>query len=311
MPTPLEEALNALLTAVRGATSGESAGPEAPGQKPADEPQDVLAGINDANAKVRETAKWMATSFAAIGGVLIGGLGLSSLGKLTGNTPDERVAAAVTGLVFGIVGIGIAIWFTSRVLSPFLNTFRSADEHPKITAEVLGDGEILGGHDYEQLKAKITSLRAKVKNTTGPEKEKARQQLEGWEQTKRLALGVVGSRLLDCRFQAARVAIVSGFSLAAAGVGLFAWGANPPKDASKAPVALSQAPVRQRIQLTDRGVAALKRARGCERSYLTALAIAGREGSREVITVPSGRCRSVRFMLTPELGTATAAGRQR
>lgn len=100
-------------------------------------------------------------------------------------------------------------------------------------------------------------------------------------------------------------------AFAAMGVGLFAWGANPPEDASEASVALSQGPVRRRVQLNDAGVAALKRARDCRASYLTALAIGGNEGSREVVTVPAGRCRSVRFILTPRLGTAMAAGRQR
>jgi hypothetical protein len=43
---------------------------------------------------------------------------------------------------------------------------------------------------------------------------------------------------------------------------------------------------------------------GC---YLRALSIAGAETKREVVTIPTGNCQSVRFVLTPELGTAIAA----
>ena len=61
------------------------------------------------------------------------------------------------------------------------------------------------------------------------------------------------------------------------------------------------------MKLTDAGVAALLEARGCQRSNLRVLSIGGKDGKREVITVPSGRCKAVRFVLTPGLGTPIAA----
>jgi hypothetical protein len=80
---------------------------------------------------------------------------------------------------------------------------------------------------------------------------------------------------------------------------------------SVSPVVLSQAPVRERVMLTRSGVVALAQARGCKTADLTVLAIGGQEGSREVVTVPDKRCRSVRFVLTSGLGTAIAAEAQR
>jgi hypothetical protein len=272
---------------------------------------DPLAATNAANEKIRETAKWMVTSFATIGGVLVAGLSLSSLGKLTAQTPDERVAAAVAGIVLAVVGVTIPIWFTSRVLSPFITTFASADAHPDIVKDVLGGSDALGGITYTTLKAEVRKADKRIAEASDAEYDEAVAARVAWEPTRRIALGLVGSRLLDGRFRDARIAIVSGVALAALGVGLFAWGSNAPASDSDAPVALGQAPVRERVQLTRAGLDALAPTRGCTRTPLTVLAIGGSEGRREVVTVPTRGCRSVRFVLTASLGTATAAGTPR
>ncbi|MEA2219650.1 MAG: hypothetical protein QOJ35_2276 [Solirubrobacteraceae bacterium] len=308
MPTKLQAAIAALAAAATEAETGAEA--------PAGGAPDPIAGIGAANATIRETAKWMITSFAAIGGVLVAGLSLSSLGALTGDTPDERVAAAIAGVVLAVVGVTIPIWFTVSVLSPFLNTFTSADEHMDIVREVFGSedlpSEVLSGISYTALKAEIASADQNVL-AAGPDEEyrQALAERAGWEPPRRLALALVGSRLLDRRFERARFAIVAGVALAACGVGLFAWGSHAPASASDAPVALGQVPVRERLHLSAAGVAALAPARGCRRPDLTVLAIGGTEGNREVVTVPTRDCRSIRFVLTPAIGTPTGAGRAR
>lgn len=319
MPSPLE----ALAAAIAQLAGQQQPQEPAQGTGEADPLLDPIAGVDE---KLRDTARWMLTTFAALGGVLVGGVGLSSLGTLTGDSPDERVVAALAGLVLALVGVALAIWLTSRVLSPFLNTFASANEHPEITSKVLDNGEVLRGHDYKALKSEIAAADAEVSRAgdalealadDASEAEiahaeraygDARAEREAWEPHKRVAVKLVGSHLLAQRFRHATVGMIGGFGLAAIGVALFAWGSNPPKSETEAPVVLEQAPVRQRVQLTPAGVAALADARRCRSSRLTVLAIGGKEGSREVVTVPAGRCRSVRFVLTPGLGTPTAAG---
>jgi hypothetical protein len=75
-------------------------------------------------------AKWLLTSFAAVGALLLGSIQLSSIGKLTGETSVWRIAAAIVGIVLGALGVGIAIWWTSNVLAPMLTPSLVAHETP-------------------------------------------------------------------------------------------------------------------------------------------------------------------------------------
>jgi hypothetical protein len=61
------------------------------------------------------------------------------------------------------------------------------------------------------------------------------------------------------------------------------------------------------VTLASAGIAGLKTARGCSEPDVEVLAISGTAAEREVVTVPSATCKSVRFILTPSLGTAVAA----
>lgn len=274
--------------------------------------KDPLEPLSNADKEIRATAKWMATSFAAIGGILVGGLGLTKLGDLTADTPNERVAAAVVGLTLAVGGVCAVIWFTSRVLSPFLTSFASLDQdHATVAAEVLDDGEVIG-MSYAELKEGVKAADQRVTDLSGDQDSEdyreAAADRAAWELQKRTALKVVGSRILAKRFDDARVAILAGVGIAAVGVALFAWGTNAPKAESDAPVVLGAAPVQERVRLTEAGVDALEDARSCRTRSLTALAIADSSGNREVVTVPTAHCQSVRFVLTPSLGTAVAAG---
>lgn len=279
-------------------------------EDPPPDDADPYAEIRAANDKVRETAMWIVTSFAAIGAVLLGGIQLSNVGKLTEDVPEERISATIAGVVLAGLGVGIAIWFTSSVLVPFLNSFRTLDKHQDVAKRVLDDKEILG-LTYEQLKAGVTKARNDVEAAEGKSSEEYAAALalwKEWENSKQAALTVVGSELLADRFRDARVAVLAGVGLATLGLGLFAWGANPPESESDAPVALARAPVVLNITLTEAGVTALQESRNCTRKNFNALAIGGKEAAWEIVTLPGVACRSVRFILTPSIGSAVAAG---
>lgn len=282
--------------------------PDPPKAEPASD-DSWFAAIQRANDQIRTTAKWLVTSFAAIGAILLGTIQLSSVGKLTNGSPGSRIIAAILGAGLAITGVIVALWFTSAVLIPFFNSFRLADEHPDITDRVLGgDHEVLG-YGYDTLKEKVKAAETAVDEATEADLPAAEAKLDELRRNKRIALTLIGSEVLSDRFSTARIAIVWGVVLAATGLGLFAWGANPPTAPTKPAVALGSAPVQLAVHLTPAGVAALAKPRGCSDPDTGALQVGGTTAAPELVTIPTGKkCLAVRFVLTPTVGTAAAAG---
>jgi hypothetical protein len=300
----------AALRALVGAERGE--------EKPSKESQEAAETypeITAANQRLRDTAKWILASFGAVGAIVVAGLQLSSVGELTGQSATSRLVAAFLGIALAALGVGVAIWFTSSVLAPFLNNFRSADEHPDVTRRVLSDKELVGA-TYDELKEAIEKAdraldKAETKGRDSPEYEKALCERDELEKDKQLALTVIGSELLADRFARARHAVAAGIILVIVGVVAFAWGANPPSpEAKESLVILGQAPLALRVHLTPAGVVALQETRSCTKPDLDVLSISGKPAQREVVTVPTEACKSVRFVLTPDLGTAIAVSSQ-
>jgi hypothetical protein len=274
-------------------------------------PAGPAAEIAASNQRLRDTAKWILTSFAAVGAILVGGLQLSNIGKLTGETPDTRVWATLVGIAVAAFGVAVAIGFMSSVLQPTLNSFRSADKNTDVADRALAEPM---GLTYAQLKAKIAEKDAAVETARknhGYDSDAYRDALaerNAWEETRQDALTLIGTELLWHRYTNARRAVLVAIFLILGGVVAFAWGANPPEDEKEKPaVTLGQAPLLLDVHLSDAAVAALKKARGCKTADLQVLSIGGKTGEREVVTVPAGGCKPVRFVLTPTLGTATAA----
>jgi hypothetical protein len=244
---------------------------------------------------------------------LVGGLQLSSIGDLTGDTPRARIWATIGGIAAAGIGIAIAIAFISRVLQPMLNSFRAADKDTAAADRALAEPL---GMTYAKLKETIAELDAavdRVSENTGADSTQYRDTLaarEAWEETRRGALRLIGTEILWTRYRDAKVAVIVAIFLVLGGVVAFAWGANPPDDEKEnAPVTLGQAPLLLDVHLTSAGADALRKARGCLTADVRALSIGGTATEREVVTVPPGGCRPVRFVLTSELGTAVAAAR--
>lgn len=187
-----------------------------------------------------------------------------------------------------------------------INTFASTNKHREQT-KILDDRELVG-ETYESLKGKVAAADrqlAEVEKKGEDEYKKAFAIRAEWEQSKRLALAATGNAILWERYmilwerhKSARRAVLWGIALAAAGMALFAWGANPPDDEKKAaPVALGQAPLPLHLHLTAAGC---RRAQGraqCSTTDFNVLSIGGTADKREVVTVPDNKCNTVRFGL--------------
>jgi hypothetical protein len=68
----------------------------------------------EAMDRIRDVAKWLIVVFGAIGGVLLTGTQLSDIGA----TADGDRTQAITGMILGVAGAGLALMATVRVLLP-------------------------------------------------------------------------------------------------------------------------------------------------------------------------------------------------
>jgi hypothetical protein len=73
----------------------------------------------DAVDDLRSVARWTIASAGAVGAALISGGPLVAVGKVHGLTNAIIVGVA---LVVALAGVGLAIWQTSQVLTPFMTT---------------------------------------------------------------------------------------------------------------------------------------------------------------------------------------------
>src|ERR1039458_9269267 len=80
---------------------------------------ETLPSPLDALDDLRSAAKWTLAAAGAVGAALISGAPLVAVGQVHG-VAQALIAGA--GLVVALGGVGLAIWFTSKVLSPRLTT---------------------------------------------------------------------------------------------------------------------------------------------------------------------------------------------
>jgi hypothetical protein len=80
---------------------------------------DALPSPLDSVSDMRAAAKWTLAASGAVGAALISGGPLVAVGKIHGAL---HAVLAGLGLAIALSGVGIAIWFTSRVLVPRLMT---------------------------------------------------------------------------------------------------------------------------------------------------------------------------------------------
>lgn len=88
-------------------------------QPPADAA--LVSAAQAAVTDMRATARWTVVAFAAVGGVMLGGLPLAGIGEVH---DDGDLALASAGLTLAVLGVAWAIWHTAEALTPRLTTLR-------------------------------------------------------------------------------------------------------------------------------------------------------------------------------------------
>jgi hypothetical protein len=214
--------------------------------------------LEDATNRVRDSAKWLLTTAGAVGAALLVGVQLTSLGKLDQGTK----IFAVLVVLFGLVGIGFAIWGVARLLLPVSVTLTELVALPlddPIRKFLDTNPELLRG--FASTQELGTSRRADVAawnvafanwqaDTKDPERVRALQVAVQREQVSREAVETVSEwaalQSLTRDYHRALRKIVPGIVVAALAAIIFVFLAAPPAAAETA----TKPPVRNLAGLT-------------------------------------------------------------
>jgi hypothetical protein len=280
--------------------------------------QTSASALAQAADRIRESAKWLLVSFAAVGATLIAGLQIADIGSLT-NDVDDRLTWAIVGIVLGVAGVVVAIGSASTVVMKSFVTLKSladGDAPDAATKSVKGDRAVLAGYaTVEDLydayaaaaEARIETLKAYYDDPGGAGKGEKAKAAEDWG----TILDRVQSHVLErasfvsvqSAYSHARWGILLGAAISAAGIGTFAWAANPPKATPPAPVvAKTPSNVTVMIRKSKGRRYARVLGRSCNLAAVKAVAVADVGAGYKVVSIPTAKCKSVLFAVTPAVG---------
>jgi hypothetical protein len=286
-----------------------------------DERSTGLAGATD---RIRETAKWLTISLAAIGGVLVAGLQLTDVGQL--KTGSGRFWLAILGGTLALAGAVVILLATSRVMtgeSISLNSIADTDQAPAGTDRVLADPTLLNGYkDVKALRAEYVSavqgrneaFRAYRQKPSDPQLQEAAKVADSRavtvSDTVQELMKVASYQHLAYQWRNAARSIVVGGVIAVLGLAVYAWSANPPKEAvaSAAAPNVVTAPTAKIMTLTSEGRENLRNALGqaCNLTKpISVLVLADTDAGPDVLTDQSPDCARTRFILGSGWGTVS------
>ena len=272
---------------------------------------DRLGGIRGAADRIRETAKWLTVSLATLGAVLIAGSQLSDIGKLQPSS-SRFVVAVVGGAIAATAAVTIlalAIWVAT---TPAASLKQLASNPPAGLGDILTDQRFLDGmNTVKELDAAYTAAltaRNRAFATLKQQDNEANRKAAAASDADMVSISYTVSSLLDVvsymrlayRWRRAGAALLACGVLAAAGIGVYAWAANPP-DAVKASMATPSVlttPQTIYVTLTAEGKEALKNALGphcAMASTLGALSLGDTDAGPDVLIEQKG-CNRVRFI---------------
>lgn len=273
---------------------------------------DALAGIHGAADRIRETAKWLTVSLATVGGVLIAGSQLSNIGKL--QPSGSRFMVAVIGGSLAAAATVTILWFAIWVATtPAVSlTMLVAKPPPRGLGGTLGDPRFLDGKDSvaeldDAFQAALNARKvAEAEYAEEPDviheaaARAANAKLVSLSDTVQSLLAAVTYMRLAYRWRRAGAALLACGVLATAGIGAFAWAANPPDDvkASMATPSILTTPETVTITLTTQGQKALGNALGphcAVTSTLRALSLGSTNAGPDVL-IQQKDCNATRFV---------------
>lgn len=291
------------------------------------------SGLDRAADRIREAAKWLIVSFAAVGVTLFGGLQLASLGRLPLEHVDERFVAAVGGVGLGLVGLAIAIWAASGVVTRSYVSLRWLQglppDHP-VRADIDNDHELLQGHrtvaeliqELDQAQQRRRSAYQALYQAVSPGQpapdpapliaasERANYWARWLKGVESNVLQVASYNRVAAAYRHARKWMFLGAALTAAGITAFAWGANPPTPVAPVQVlpptpsnVTVVVPAEQRdLTRADLDGRSLQQVLGanCDLTAVAAVVVGARGEAYDVVSVRTPECDAVMFRVSPE-----------
>lgn len=275
-------------------------------------------GIGGAADRIRETAKWLTVSLAALGGVLIAGSQLSDIGGLQPSSSRFIVALCGGGIaaVAAVTILAFAIWVAT---TPAVSLKNLATNPPAGLADTLSDPRFLDGRDsvveldgaytaaLNTRNVAFATLRQQDTDANRVAAGAADAEVVSLSDTVSSLLAVVTYMRLAYRWRRAGAALLACGLLAAAGIGAFSWAAKPPDKvkASMATPSILTTPGTITLTLTARGQEALRNALGPKcavTSTLRALSL-GATGAGPDVLIQQKGCNTVRFIAVTDWGS--------
>jgi hypothetical protein len=272
--------------------------------------------FSDAADRIRDSAKWLLGAFAAVGALLAAGLQLADLGQLAPDREDHRLQWAAVGVGAAILGIGIAIGAAASVVTRSFVSLRWLAQKRRRTKDLDDDKILLAGQ------ADVATLYQNAAQA----KDRHRQAVEEWGRAPTdpnlqasadarelvryydsiVAKTVEQASYLRLRrgFSIARAAMLLGAGLAAGGIALFAWAANPPAE-SAVPVVVAT-PTNVKVQFTTSGAQRFQTQLGgdCDLSEpLDAVAVRDLGTGYQLAVVPTASCNPALITVDPTTAT--------
>jgi hypothetical protein len=270
-------------------------------------------GLQAASDRIRETAKWLTVSLGAVGALLLAGTQLSSVGELT--VGSQRFAVAVAGGVLAAIGtVCILLANVLVATTPVMSLTKLKGRRPPAgTKDARTDQFLLRGYsDVAALAtaydSAINARKAAIEGYDGGEPTPAEQAA----QVRAAAVDGIVTRLvlvsshmnLSHRWRVAIWPICIGAVVAAIGVVLFVWAANPPDGAKASPLTpgvLTDAEPAV-LTLTPTGRAAMGESLACELDDpIDVLVIGSTDAGTDILVIEDG-CRQVRAIITEAWG---------
>ena len=303
-------------------------------QTSAQDQQSTGSDLAHAADRLRESAKWLLASFAAVGVILAGGLQIADVGALSTDDPP-RLVAAILGLAASIVGIILAISEAGKVVSSSSASLASLVEDKRLepVREEIDQGKdgLLGNQkSVQDLRTNLheASARAseayealvaarKARYAAPADRETAVVQatddfttadgnLKHLRTIRGNVLEVASYRAVLKSHEGARRRTAIAAGIAAGGIGLFAWGANPP-DAIASGELLPKTPSEVTVIFSATSPRLLTRlGPDCDLTRVKAIALSVRGQDWTVATEDTPDCNAAWLTVRPEDGEVVA-----